>query len=166
MKKLSKLDSGIVSQFAVEPLQRTKTRKRAFRLRFATIHPCRSSIWRKRETVAAGCSLLRRHVREVRRTSVEEAPMLKKALLLAAAATVLAASPADAQYYRYRHHHHHRHHFYFSYYSPVRYVYPAYAYTYPVYYSYPVYYPYPAYGYPTFGISIGFSSGYRHYRRW
>lgn len=93
--------------------------------------------------------------------------MIKSALLIAAGGAALISSPADA---RYRHHrHHYRHHVYYrySYYSPYRYYrysYPAYAYSYPVYYSYPMYYPYPAYSYPTFGVSIGLG-GYR-YRRW
>lgn len=91
--------------------------------------------------------------------------MLKTGLFIAAGAAVLAASPADA---RHHYRHHYRHYYYSSYaYSPYRYYrysYPAYGYSYPAYYGYPAYYSYPAYGYPTYGISIGFG-GYR-YRRW
>ena len=96
--------------------------------------------------------------------------MLKPAILLTAGAAVLAATPADARY-----RHHHRHYRAYSYYSPYQYAYPAYNYSYPVYsyrtyrpayYGYPSYYGYPAYSYPGTSISIGYSSGYRPYRRW
>ena len=91
--------------------------------------------------------------------------MFKPALLIAAGAAVLSGTPAEA---RYRHHHFYRHHFYASYYSPYRYryAYPAYSYSYPVYYDYPAYYSYPAYSYPSYSISIGLGGGYRHHRRW
>lgn len=95
--------------------------------------------------------------------------MLKSGLFLAGSVAALIATPAQA-WNRHRHHHFHRH-FFYSYYSPYRYsyAYPAYGYSYPVYYSYPAYpayYAYPAYGYPSYGLSISFGTGFHRRHRW
>jgi hypothetical protein len=159
-------------------LQRTQTRKRGVGLRIATIRLWPPSVRRNPRNGSGRRFVLgpSRAGKYAPRAS-KRPLMFKVSMLIAAGAAVLATSPADAQYYRYyghhyrhhRHYRHYRHYSYYSYYSPYSYYgysYPAYSYAYPAYYGYPMYYSYPAYAYPTFGISIGFGGGYRHYRRW